>query len=279
MIMNGKEVSLKIKEKLKEEVRKLKNKPYLVVIQIGDDPASNIYVNSKAKLAHEIGFEFEHIKYNIDVTETEIINKIKDINASDRISGVIVQLPIPSHLNQTKIINTIDPLKDVDGLTALNAGKLLTSKTSLVSCTPKGIMTLLREYKIDLCGKHVVLVGRSNLVGKPLISLCLNENATVTICHSKTENLQKYTKRADILIVAVGNANLIKKEHVKKGAIVVDVGINRINGKLTGDVDYESVSKKAKLITPVPGGVGPMTTISLMENVLIAHKLMNKMRD
>ena len=274
MIMNGKEVSIKIKEKLKAEVSCLKEKPSLVVIQVGNNPASDIYVKSKEKLALEIGYEFEHIRFEENVSEEEIIKKIEEINANSNINGVIVQLPIPKHLNTNKIINTINPIKDIDGLTELNAGKLLTTETKLISCTPKGIMTPLKEYRVSLEGKHVVIVGRSNLVGKPLISLCLNQNATVTVCHSKTKNLDKYTKKADILIVAVGKTKLIKNNYVKKGAIVIDVGINRENGKIYGDVDYDDVFEKTKLITPVPGGVGPMTTISLMENVLISYKEM-----
>ena len=278
MILNGKEVALGIKEELKKEVSKITPKPSLVVIQVGDDPASNIYVNSKAKLALEIGYEFCHVKFNSDVTEEEIITKIEEINENDKINGVIVQLPIPKHLNANKIINKIDPIKDIDGLTELNAGKLLTGDASLVSCTPKGIITLLKHYNIELQGKHVVIVGRSNLVGKPLIGLCLNENATVTICHSKTKNLEEITKTADILIVAIGKSKFINERYVKEDSIIVDVGINRIDGKLYGDVDFDSVFKKSSFITPVPGGVGPMTTISLMENVLISYKEMQKKR-
>ena len=278
MILNGKEVALGIKEELKKEVSKITPKPSLVVIQVGDDPASNIYVNSKAKLALEIGYEFCHVKFNSDVTEEEIITKIEEINENDKINGVIVQLPIPKHLNANKIINKIDPIKDIDGLTELNAGKLLTGDASLVSCTPKGIITLLKHYNIELQGKHVVIVGRSNLVGKPLIGLCLNENATVTICHSKTKNLEEITKTADILIVAIGKSKFINEKYVKEGSIIVDVGINRVDGKLYGDVDFDSVFKKSSFITPVPGGVGPMTTISLMENVLISYKEMQKKR-
>ena len=278
MILNGKEVALGIKEELKKEVSKITPKPSLVVIQVGDDPASNIYVNSKAKLALEIGYEFCHVKFNSDVTEEEIITKIEEINENDKINGVIVQLPIPKHLNANKIINKIDPIKDIDGLTELNAGKLLTGDASLVSCTPKGIITLLKHYNIELQGKHVVIVGRSNLVGKPLIGLCLNENATVTICHSKTKNLEEITKTADILIVAIGKSRFINEKYVKEGSIIVDVGINRVDGKLSGDVDFDSVFKKSSFITPVPGGVGPMTTISLMENVLISYKEMQKKR-
>lgn len=278
MILNGKEVALGIKEELKNEVSKINPKPSLVVIQVGDDPASDIYVNSKAKLALEIGYEFCHVKFNSDVTEEEIITKIEEINENDKINGVIVQLPIPKHLNANKIINKIAPIKDIDGLTELNAGKLLTGDASLVSCTPKGIIALLKYYNIELQGKHVVIVGRSNLVGKPLIGLCLNENATVTICHSKTKNLEEITKTADILIVAIGKSRFINEKYVKEGSIIVDVGINRVDGKLYGDVDFDSVFKKSSFITPVPGGVGPMTTISLMENVLISYKEMQKKR-
>ena len=271
MIMNGKELANEIKLELIEKVKTLKEKPGLVVIQVGEDPASKVYVNSKSKLANEIGYYFEHLKYNSDVTEEELIKKIEELNNNSRIHGIIVQLPIPNHLDAMKIINRISAVKDVDGLTINNAGSLVSMNSGLISCTPKGIMTILEKYKIDLEGKHVVIVGRSNLVGKPLISLCLAKNATVTICHSKTNNLSEYTKSADILIVAVGKKHLITGDMIKENAIVIDVGINRIDNKLYGDVDFESAKTKAKFITPVPGGVGPMTTISLMENVLISY--------
>lgn len=273
MIMNGKELASKIKIDLIEKVSKLEQKPGLVVIQVGNDPASSIYVKSKAKLASEIDYYFEHINFLENVTEEEVINKIEELNNDDQINGVIVQLPIPRHLDAMKIINHIKPEKDIDGLTKLNAGSLLTTNSGLVSCTPKGIMSLLAEYNIELEGKHVVIVGRSNLVGKPLISLCLEKNATVTVCHSKTVSLSKYTKEADILIVAVGKKGLINGEMIKDGAVVVDVGINRVDNHIYGDVDYESAAAVASFITPVPGGVGPMTTISLMENVLVSYNL------
>lgn len=276
MIMNGKELASKIKTKLLEEVAKMEQKPGLVVIQVGSDPASSIYVKSKAKLATEIGFHFEHLTFPDDVTEAELIAKIEELNENDKIDGMIVQLPIPAHLDSMKIINKIKPEKDIDGLTKLNAGSLLTANTGLVSCTPKGIMTLLAEYKVELEGKHVVIVGRSNLVGKPLISLCLEKNATVTICHSRTKDLTRFTKEADVLIVAVGKKDLIDGSMVKEGAIVVDVGINRVDNHIYGDVNFETVAPVASLITPVPGGVGPMTTISLMENVLLSHNMMKK---
>ena len=254
MLLNGKELSLKMKESLIEKVAKLEKKPGLVVIQVGDDKASSIYVNSKGKLAREIGYNFEHIKLPTTITEEEMIEIIEKINKDNNINGVIVQLPIPKNLDATKIINHIDPIKDIDGLTKANVGKLFTDKAELISCTPKGIMTLLKNYNVEFEGKHVVIVGRSNLVGKPLISLCLNENATVTICHS-----------------------FITKDMVKENAVVVDVGINRDNDskKIFGDVKFDEVEPIASLITPVPGGVGPMTTITLMENVLVSYNLMN----
>lgn len=277
MLLNGKELSLKMRESLIEKVAKLEKKPGLVVIQVGDDKASSIYVNSKEKLAREIGYNFEHIKLPTTITEEEMIEIIEKINKDNNINGVIVQLPIPKNLDATKIINHIDPIKDIDGLTKANVGKLFTDKAELISCTPKGIMTLLKNYNVEFEGKHVVIVGRSNLVGKPLISLCLNENATVTICHSKTKNLEKFTKEADILIVAIGKKKFITKDMVKENAVVVDVGINRDNDskKIFGDVKFDEVEPIASLITPVPGGVGPMTTITLMENVLVSYNLMN----
>lgn len=276
MIMNGKELANKIKVELIEKVKTLDEKPGLAVIQVGEDPASNIYVNSKAKLAEEIGYYFKHLKFNSDVTEEELITKIEELNHDSKIHGIIVQLPIPKHLDSMKIINKISLKKDIDGLTIANAGSLLTMNSGLVSCTPKGIMTILEEYKVDLEGKSVVIVGRSNLVGKPLISLCLAKNATVTICHSKTKNLSDYTKIADILIVAVGKKHLITGDMVKKDSVIIDVGINRVDNQLYGDVDFESVKPKVRFITPVPGGVGPMTTISLMENVLISYNMSKK---
>lgn len=276
MVMDGKELANRIKVELIEKVKKLEGKPGIVVIQVGEDPASSIYVNSKAKLATEIGYYFEHLKYDQGVEEEELIAKIDELNNNSKIHGIIVQLPIPSHLDSMKIINRISSTKDVDGLTIANAGSLLTMNSGLISCTPKGIMTILEEYKVDLDGKNVVIVGRSNLVGKPLISLCLAKNATVTICHSKTKNLSDYTKNADILIVAVGKKHLITAEMVKENAVIIDVGINRVDNHIYGDVDFKSVEPKAKFITPVPGGVGPMTTISLMENVLISYNMMKK---
>ncbi len=276
MILNGKEVAQEIKKELITEVATINEKIGLAVIQIGTDPASTIYVNAKSRLAKEIGYNFEHIVFEENVQENEVISKINELNDDKNVFGVIVQLPIPKHLNTDKIINTINPLKDIDGLTKANMGSLINGNPILTSCTPMGIITLLDHYNIPFIGKHVVIVGRSNLVGKPLISLCLSKDATVTVCHSKTENLANYTKQADILIVAVGKRNLITKDMIKESAVVVDVGINRFENKIYGDVNFEEVSEIASYITPVPGGVGPMTTISLMQNVIKSYKIQKR---
>lgn len=274
-IIDGKKISLEIKEELKQEVKTFKTKPGLVVIQVGDDSASNVYVKSKQKSANEVGINFLHIKYESNITEDEIILKIKELNNDSNINGIIVQLPIPKELNEKKIINSIDDLKDVDGLTYKNIGKLTSNTPGLISCTPLGIIELLNRYNVKISKKHVVIVGRSNLVGKPLINLFLNKDATVTICHSKTEDLKKYTEVADILVVAVGKKDLITADMVKNNAIIIDVGINKVDNKLYGDVDFEEVYKKASLITPVPGGVGPMTVAMLLKNTIISYKIMN----
>ncbi|MBE6138506.1 MAG: bifunctional methylenetetrahydrofolate dehydrogenase/methenyltetrahydrofolate cyclohydrolase FolD [Firmicutes bacterium] len=275
MIMDGKELSRKIREEIRTEVKSYMIKPCLAVIQIGDDPASNVYVASKEKACNEAGIYFKHIKYSEDTREKEIINKIVEMNNDEYVNGILLQLPIPEKYNSERIINYIARNKDVDGLTDINVGKLLNNKKCLVSCTPQGIMELMKHYQIDLEGKNVVIVGRSNLVGKPLISLFLNHNATVSICHSKTVNLKSYTLNADILVVAVGKKYIITEDMIKKDAIVIDVGINRENNMIYGDVDFEKVKEKASYITPVPGGVGPMTVAMLLRNVNECYKKMN----
>lgn len=268
MILDGKNVSKEIKENL-ETNEKLK----LVVIQVGSDEASNVYIKSKAKACEELNITFEHVSFEETAKEEEIIAKIRNLNNDNEVTGILLQLPIPKHLDSKKIINEISYLKDVDGLTNLNAGKLVNNEDTLVSCTPQGIIELLNHYNIEVSGKNVVIVGRSNLVGKPLISLFLNMNATVTVCHSKTEDLKYFTETADILVVAVGKKHLITVDMIKQDAVVIDVGINRVDGKLYGDVDFESVKEKASFITPVPGGVGPMTVAMLMSNVYKAKIL------
>ena len=274
MIINGKELSEKIKEELKNEIKTYMIKPCLAVIQIGNDPASEVYIRAKEKACNEVGIYFKHIKFEETVREIEVSNKILELNNDEYVNGILLQLPLPEKFNAEKLINYIARNKDVDGLTDINVGKLVNKKKCLVSCTPLGIMELLKEYNIDLNGKNVVIVGRSNLVGKPLISLLLNNDATVTICHSKTINLKEYTSRADILIVAVGHKHLITEDMVKEGATVIDVGINREDGKLYGDVDFDKVKDKVAYITPVPGGVGPMTVAMLLKNVNETYKRM-----
>lgn len=274
ILLDGKELSNKIKLELKSEIKSYMIKPCLAVIQIGEDSASDIYIKAKEKACNEVGIYFKHIKYNDDVKEKEIINKIVELNNDEYVNGILLQLPIPTKYNTEKLINYIARNKDVDGLTDINVGKLINNKKCLISCTPQGIMELLKHYEIELEGKNVVIVGRSNLVGKPLISLFLNSNATVTACHSKTKDLKEHTLNADILVVAVGCKHLITSDMVKKDVIVLDVGINRENEKIYGDVDFETVKEKASYITPVPGGIGPMTVAMLLKNVNECYKKM-----
>ena len=273
-IIDGKKISGEIKDELKEKVDKLKVKPTLVVISVGDNPASKVYVGQKEKCAKYIGLNYEHKHYD-SISDDELVKVIEKLNKDSKVNGVIVQLPLPDGMDETKIVNTIIPEKDVDGLTYLNAGLLLNNKTTMVSCTPKGIMELLRREKVDLVGANAVVIGRSILVGKPMMNLLINANATVTLCHSKTKDLAKVTKKADVLIVAIGKKHFITRDMVKRGAIVIDVGINRVDGKLYGDVDYDNVYPKVKKITPVPGGVGPMTVVMLMKNVIEAYEKQN----
>lgn len=272
-IIDGKASSIKIKEELKAYVDSLDEKPGLVVIQVGDNPASNTYVKNKKLAAEYIGINFFHYKYEENTSEEELINKIKELNNDNSVDGIIVQLPLPKGFNETKIINYIDPNKDVDGLTELNAGKLVNNEDCLSSCTPTGIMKLLEMYNVEIEGKNTVVVGRSILVGKPIATMLLNKNATVTICHSKTKNLKEITKNADILVVATGHINTITEDMVNENAVVIDVGINRNEeNKLCGDVDFNTIKDKVKLITPVPGGVGPMTVAMLNYNVIKSYK-------
>lgn len=278
IILDGKSLSAKVKDELKGNVNSYFQTPILAVITIGDDAASEVYVKNKRKACEYVGMSFLHIDYASSVKEEIVIKKIKQLNKDKSINGIIVQLPIPENFNVSKIINTIDPTKDVDGLTNKEAGKLIQNEKCLIPCTPKGIMEIFKEYKIELEGKHVVIVGRSILVGKPLMLECLNKNATVTMCHSKTKDLKKYTKDADILIVAVGKKYLIDKTMVKKDSVIIDVGINRIDGKLYGDVN-PNVEEVCGYLTPVPGGVGPMTVSMLLKNTFEAYKNQNGIVD
>lgn len=259
------------KESIKEKVIKLKNRnivPKLAIILASNDEASNIYVNKKRKLCEELGILEEEYILSENTTNEEILNIIEKLNNDVSVDGILVQLPVFKHLNENMILNKISPKKDVDGFHPLNLGKLLIGEEDLVACTPKGIMTVLEELGTDISGKNAVIVGRSVIVGKPIAALLLNKNATVTICHSKTVDLKEYTKKADILVVAVGKPHIITSDMVKEGSIVIDVGINRIDGKVVGDVDTEEVSKVAKYVTPVPGGIGLTTVVSLIDNVV-----------
>ena len=275
-VLDGKKVSLHIREEITKEINKLNIRPKMIDIQIGENPASDIYIAGKEKAANQVGMDFECIRYSADTDEDEIIKKIKELNNDKSVNGIFIQSPVPNGFDEIKLMNTVIPEKDVDGLTYLNAGMLLNNKESMISCTPNGIMQILKFYKIDVESKNVVIVGRSNLVGKPLMNLFINANATVTLCHSKTKNLDKITKKADILVAAVGKKHFITRDMVKRNSVIIDVGINRVDGKVYGDVDYDGVKDKVKAITPVPGGVGPMTITMLLYNVLKAYKIQNK---
>ncbi len=271
--LDGKRIRREKLMLLKERLSLLNQQLGLVVIQVGNDEASNVYVHQKEKLATELNYKFIHKVFPNTTTNKEIIEYIETLNNDPSINGIIVQMPLPKHLNTSLIQNTISPEKDVDGLTNINAGKLIHKENGLIPCTPKGIIDILDNYNIEIEGKNAVVIGRSILVGKPLAELLINRNATVTICHSKTKDISYYTLNADIVVVAVGKAHFLTEDMIKEGAVVIDVGINRIDNKLVGDVDFENVSKKASYITPVPGGVGPMTVYELMNNVYETHIL------
>ena len=269
IILDGKKLRDKIFENLKQRLNNMSEKPTLAVILVGDDPASQIYVKNKKKTAENLGINSIVINYPSDIPENVLLDKIKELNNDNKITAILVQLPLPKHIDKFKIIDAIAPEKDVDGLTPYNSGKLFSGEEPYVyPCTPKGILLLLDEYNIQLEGKHVVVIGRSNLVGKPVAQMLLNRNATVTMCHSHTKNLSDITKTADIVVSAVGK-NIIGEKMLKSDCVVVDVGIFKdINGKICGDVDFTSASKIAAYISPVPGGVGPMTIASLMLNTV-----------
>ena len=276
-LLDGKLVKKEMLDSLKKELESIERPLGLVVIQIGNDEASNVYVKQKEKMANDLGMNFKHIMLPENVKQEKVLKEIDKLNKDDNVDGILVQMPIPKHLDAQIIQNRINYLKDVDGLTDINAGNLVHKKDGLVPCTPEGIIELLKYYNIDISGKNVTIIGRSDLVGKPLASLMTNNDATVTLCHSKTKNLNIYTENADILVVAVGKAKLIKKNQVRDNAIVIDVGINRLDdGKLCGDVDFEDVKEKTAYITPVPGGVGQMTVACLAKNTYKAYKLRKK---
>lgn len=275
MNLDGKLTASYIRKHIAEEVRKINDQVTLALIMVGDNPASHVYVRNKVKACEEVGIIVRDYFLDENISQKEILDIINKCNNDETVNGILVQLPLPSHIDEKSVINAIHPNKDVDGLTLYNQGKLFMNEDCLVPATPKGIITLLKRYYIDITGKNVVIVGRSNLVGKPLAMLFLQENATVTIAHSKTANLKEVTKKADILVSAVGKAKLITADMVKREAVVVDVGTNRLDGKLCGDVDYNNVVDVASYISPVPGGVGPMTIASLLENVIKCYKKQN----
>ena len=276
MIIDGKKEAELLREEIKKEILKIKkskNKvPGLTVILIGNYTPSQIYVKNKEKNSKEVGMNSDVIKYSDDVTEKEILEKIKELNNDQNVSGILVQLPLPKQIDKEKIINAIHPSKDVDGFNPVNVGNLSSGYQGLVPCTPMGCLMLIKKVEKNLSGKHAVIIGRSNLNGKPMAQLLLKENCTVTIVHSKTKNLQQECLKADILVAAVGVPNLVKKDWVKKDAIVIDVGINKLNDKIVGDVEFDQVKDIAKAITPVPGGVGPMTIACLLKNTLECFK-------
>ena len=276
MIIDGKKEAALLREEIKKEILLLKEKtkkvPGLSVILIGDFTPSQIYVKNKEKNSKEVGINSEVIKYSKDITEQEILNKIKELNNNPEVSGILVQLPLPKHINKEKIINAIHPKKDVDGFNPINVGNLASGYDAIIPCTPLGCLHLIKKIEKNLTGKHAVIIGRSNLNGKPMAQLLLRENCTVTIVHSKTKDLKAECQKADILVAAVGKANLVKSDWVKKDSIIIDVGINKVEEKIVGDVDFESVKEKVKAITPVPGGVGPMTIACLLKNTLECFK-------
>ena len=279
MIIDGKKEAEVLREEIKKEITSIKNKtnkvPGLAVILIGDFVPSQIYVRNKEKSSKEVGINSSVIKYSKDVSEDEILKKIIELNNDKNVSGILVQLPLPDQISKEKVINSIDPLKDVDGFSPTNVGNLASGYDAIVPCTPLGCLMLLKKVEKNLSGKHAVIIGRSNLNGKPIAQLLLKENCTVTITHSKTKNLKEKCLKADILIAAVGVANLVKKDWVKDGSIIIDVGINKQGDKIVGDVSFEEIKDKVKAISPVPGGVGPMTIACLLKNTLECFKKLN----
>ena len=278
-IINGKELSKKIRGQVKEETEKLKQKginPKLAVIMVGEDPASKVYVRNKSKACLEAGIEYEEFLLEEKTSQEELLELIEKLNNRKDIHGILLQSPVPKHIDIYKAFETIDFRKDVDGFNPINIGRLALNRQTFISCTPYGVIKMLEENNIELKGANVVILGRSNIVGKPLSQCLLNKDATVTICHSKTKNIEEITKKADIVIVAIGKPKFLKANMVKDGAVVIDVGINRLETGLVGDVDFEEVEKKASYITPVPGGVGPMTIAMLLNNVVIAAKYLEE---
>ena len=276
-LISGKLVSAEVRKSLQNEIKEFISEtavtPGLAVILVGNNPASAVYVRNKHKACLEVGINSYEITMPEETTEDELLSKINELNQDKNVHGILVQLPLPKHISEDKVINSISPEKDVDAFHPANVGKIVSGKYDFIPCTPAGVMELLHFYNVEISGKECVVIGRSNIVGKPMALLLLAENGTVTICHSRTKDLKEVTKRADILVVAIGKANFVTADMVKPGAVVIDVGINRLDdGKLAGDVDFDAVSEVASMITPVPGGVGPMTITMLLKNTLTAAK-------
>ena len=276
-IIDGKELAKKVRKELKKEVELLKEKginPKLAVIMVGNDPGSTVYVRNKSKACEKVGIEFEEFLFDEKTEEKELLDLIDKLNADDSVHGILLQCPVPKHIDVNKAFRRISPNKDVDGFNPINVGNLTIGEDAFISCTPYGVVKMFEEYNIETEGKRAVILGRSNIVGKPMIQCMLNKNSTVTVCHSRTQNIGEVIKEADIVIAAIGKPNFVKADMVKDGAVVIDVGINRLeDGTITGDVDYEKVAEKASFITPVPGGVGPMTIAMLLNNVVKAAKI------
>jgi methylenetetrahydrofolate dehydrogenase (NADP+)/methenyltetrahydrofolate cyclohydrolase len=276
-IIDGKQISLDIKNELKEKVAKYKEQGIeitLAVVKVGNDPASAVYVRNKEKACEYVGINSKTLALPEETTEEELLNVVRELNEDKNVNGILVQLPLPKHIDESKVLLTIDSTKDVDGFHPVNVGKMVIGEDTFLPCTPAGIIEMIKRTDIDIEGKECVVIGRSNIVGKPMAMLMLKENATVTIAHSRTKDLKEVTKRADIIVAAIGKAKFVTADYVKEGAVVIDVGMDRDeNGKLCGDVDFESVSKVASAITPVPGGVGPMTVTMLLVNCLRSVEL------
>lgn len=279
-VIYGKDLAVKLRNEMKQEIAELANQgivPHLTVVLIGENPASKSYVNGKKKASTEVGISYDLIELKSETREEELVYLIQKLNTDESVHGILVQLPLPQHIDEQRIIETISPYKDVDGFHPINIGRMMIGENTFLPCTPYGIITMLKSVDITLEGKHAVIIGRSNIVGKPVGQLLLNENVTVTYCHSKTVDLKAHTKMADILVVAVGQPHVINADYMKDGAVVIDVGVNRIeDGSLTGDVDFMDAKKKASYITPVPRGVGPMTITMLLENTIKAAKELSK---
>jgi len=268
ILLDGKKTSEKISQKLKEQIKVFGEKVKLSVILIGDNPASITYVNKKKEKCLEMEIDCEVIQLDNDVSQQELLGIIEGLNKNNNVTGILIQLPLPSHINTRLVLDKVDVKKDVDGLNSFHLMKILLNDEKVVPCTPKGIMRLLEEYGVGLEGKNVCIIGFSDVVGKPLATMCLNREATVTVCHIKTKNLKQHTLAADVIMVATGVPNLIKADMIKQDVIVIDIGINKVNNKIVGDVDFDNVKNKCSYITPVPGGVGPMTVVSVVENLI-----------